>query len=77
MAVMHLLSKHCRPLYFITAYFTSDFPQYFLGKGKVPYQLIFASFILQRPSEEEAFINIFGRKERKKEGRMSYLEECD
>lgn len=54
-------------LYVITAYFTSDFPQYFLGKGKVSYQLIFASFILQRPSEEEAFIKYFWKEGKKEE----------
>ena len=48
------------------------FPPILFRERKVSYQLIFASFILQRPSEEEAFIKYFW-KEGKKEEREEWV----
>lgn len=59
-------------LIFYNCLFHLWFPPILFRERKVSYQLIFASFILQRPSEEEAFIKYFW-KEGKKDGKNELL----
>ena len=78
MAVMLLLSKHCQFyrscfLYFMTAYFTSDFPQYSSGKGKCLISSSLHHSSYRGPVKKKHSLNIFGRKERKKEGKNELL----